>query len=65
MVTTLNKTRGAEMTKDQNETVRTLRDAGYLVIIWAPDELCDVDTRHIEDVLIERGNDMIEQLKGE
>lgn len=53
------------MTKDQNETVRTLRDAGYLVIIWAPDELCDVDTRHIEDVLIERGNDMIEQLKGE
>jgi hypothetical protein len=53
------------MTKDQNETVRTLRDAGYLVIIWAPDELGDIDPRHIEDVLIERGNDMIEQLKGE
>jgi hypothetical protein len=53
------------MTKDQKEAVNTLRDAGYLVIIWAPDELGDVDASHIEDVLIERGNDMIEQLKAE
>ena len=46
-------------------TIHAMRDAGYLVIIWNPDELGDVDTSHVEDLLIERGNDMIDQLKGE
>jgi hypothetical protein len=46
-------------------TIHAMRDAGYLVIIWSPEELGDVDASHIEDMLIERGNDMIEQLKGE
>jgi hypothetical protein len=43
--------------------VHAMRDAGYLVIVWNPDELGDVDTSHVEDLLIERGNDMIYQLK--
>jgi hypothetical protein len=42
-----------------------MRDAGYLVIIWTPDELGDVDVSHIEDALIERGNDMIDRLMGQ
>jgi hypothetical protein len=46
-------------------TIHAMRDAGYLVIIWNPNELGDVDASHIEDVLIERGNDMIERLRGE
>jgi hypothetical protein len=40
-----------------------MRDAGYLVIIWSPNELGEIDTSHMEDLLIERGNDMIEQLQ--
>jgi hypothetical protein len=46
-------------------TIHAMRDAGYLVIIWNPDELGDIDASHMEDILIERGNDMIEQLKGD
>jgi hypothetical protein len=45
--------------------MKAMRDAGYLVIIWHPDELGDIDASHVEDMLIERGNDMIEMLKGE
>ena len=47
------------------KTVRAMRDAGYLVVIWTPDELGDVPPRHVEDVVIERGNDMIEMMRGE
>jgi len=46
-------------------TIHAMRDAGYLVIIWTPDELGDVDVSHIEDALIERGNDMIDRLMGQ
>jgi hypothetical protein len=44
-------------------TIHAMRDAGYLVIIWSPNELGDIDISHMEDLLIERGNDMIEQLQ--
>jgi hypothetical protein len=47
------------------KTVHAMRDAGYLVIIWTPDEVQNIDTSHVEDMLIERGNDMIEQLRQE
>jgi hypothetical protein len=50
---------------EHQQALNALRDEGYLVIIWHPTELGDIDPRHIEDVLIERGNDMIEQLRGE
>jgi hypothetical protein len=47
------------------KTLYAMRDAGYLVVIWTPDEVGDIDASHVEDMLIERGNDMIEQLRGE
>jgi hypothetical protein len=53
------------MKADWIPTIHAMRDAGYLVIVWSPYELGDTDKSHIEDMLIERGNDMIEQLKGE
>jgi hypothetical protein len=53
------------MTPAQQQAINELRDAGYLVIIWTPEELGDVDESHIEDALIERGNDMIEMLQGD
>ena len=53
------------MKTEWQPTIQAMRDAGYLVIIWSPEELGDIDASHVEDMLIERGNDMIEQLKGE
>ena len=53
------------MNKEFTDTVRTMREAGYMVIVWTPDELGDTNTSHIEDMLIEKGNDMIEQFKEE
>jgi hypothetical protein len=48
------------MTPAQQQAIYALRDEGYLVIIWTPEELGDIDASHIEDALIERGNEMIE-----
>lgn len=53
------------MKTEWSNTIHAMRDAGYLVIVWNPDELGDVEPGYIEDVLIERGNDMIEQLRGD
>ena len=51
------------MTTEQQKTIHALRDAGYLVIIWTPQELDGIDPSHMEDLLIERGNDMIETMQ--
>ena len=48
------------MTPAQQQAIYSLRDEGYLVIIWTPEELGDIDTSYIEDRLIELGNEMIE-----
>ena len=53
------------MNTEAENTIKTLRDAGYLVVIWTPQELGNIDSSFIEDVVIERGNDMIEQLQQE
>lgn len=51
------------MTPEQQKAIDTLREEGYLVILWTPEELGDIDESHIEDALIERGNEMIENLR--
>lgn len=51
------------MTPEQQKTIQTLRDDGYLIIIWTPQELDGIDPSHIENLLIERGSGMIEQLQ--
>ena len=53
------------MKDEYKKAIYAMRDEGYLVIVWTPEELGDVDASHIEDILIERGNDMIEQLRGD
>jgi hypothetical protein len=53
------------MKTEWTDTIHAMRDAGYLVIIWTPEELGDIDTSHVEDILIERGNEMIELLQEE
>ena len=44
-------------------TVRELRHEGYAVIIWTPEELSDCPINVLEDLSIERGWEVIEQLK--
>ena len=46
-----------------NMTVRELREEGYAVIIWTPEELGDCPINVLEDLSIERGWEVIEQLK--
>jgi hypothetical protein len=48
------------MTPAQQQAIDSLRDDGYLVIIWTPEELGNIgDTSYLEDRIIELGNDMI------
>ena len=44
-------------------TVRELREEGYAVIIWTPEEVKNTPIRVLEDLTIERGWEVIEQLK--
>ena len=40
--------------------LNTLRKAGYLVVVWTPEELKEVDADALEDYVISKGNDYIE-----
>jgi hypothetical protein len=49
------------MTNEQWDTVVQLRNEGYLVIIWTPEELGeDVDLNNAEELITKYGNDLIE-----
>ena len=42
------------------EYMRTLINAGYAVVMWTPEELGTTESRRVEDYVIEKGNDFIE-----
>ena len=51
------------MNEDQSEMIDSLRDDGYMVIIFTPDELRNlslVDTRYMENLLVTKGREFIE-----
>lgn len=41
-------------------TVAQLRDSGYCVIVWTPEEIGEADIGDLESVSIERGHDYLE-----
>ena len=51
------------MNATQQGVINELRDEGYCVVIWTPEEMGDVDSDHLEDIVIERGNNFIEYYK--
>lgn len=51
------------MTDEQQGVINQLRDEGYCVILWTPEELDGVHVDYLEDVVIERGNDFIASSK--
>ena len=48
------------MTEAQQKAIDDLRSDGYVVVIWTPEELGEVDTGNLEDIVIQRGNEFIE-----
>ena len=44
------------------ETVEDLRNRGWCVVMWSPDELREADSGQLEDIVIERGNDYTEDV---
>ena len=48
------------MTPEQIQAVKDLRAAGYVVVIWEPDEVEGVDTSGLEAIVIECGNEFID-----
>ena len=53
------------MTPEQQKTVDDLRDAGYCIIIWTPEEVGEANTGHLGDIVISRGNDFLESYNSE
>lgn len=55
------------MNKSFDEKLREItieaRDQGYAITWWSPDEVQDVDTDTLIDIVIERGNNFIESTK--
>ena len=45
------------------EALRNLRDAGYAVVAFTPDELDGADPSTVEDLMIQRGWDAIDTFK--
>jgi hypothetical protein len=48
------------MTHDQLFTVRQLRQQGYAVVIFTPEQIGEADPSHLEDLMVERGNIYLE-----
>ena len=53
-------TRKHKLVNSIETALHTLRAAGYLIVAWSPEELSNVDTGALEDYLIAKGNDYIE-----
>lgn len=47
------------MTPLQQALVDELRNAGYAVVIFTPEELGECDASNLEDILVQRGWDMV------
>ena len=52
-----------DMTQKETKAVAALRNRGYAVIIWTPEEIGTVNPRRLEDRSVELGWEVIEDLK--
>lgn len=51
------------MTQEQIKTIQELKNQGYAVVLFNPDELEGAEADRVEDRLIEMGWDVIHDLK--
>ena len=54
-----------KMTQERSKTIQDMRHEGYAVAVWNPDELRGVDPSRVEDRMIEKGGDYIDQISPE
>ena len=54
-----------EITDTNNQTVQQLRDSGHVVVIWTPEEIGDADPSTLQDIVIQRGNEYLEDVNEE
>lgn len=45
------------------QTVQQLRDSGHLVVIWTPEEIGTANESHLEDLVVQRGNEYLEDFQ--
>lgn len=50
------------MTPEELEVIASLRDKGYAVIVWTPEELKEASSQRVEDRSIELGWEIISDL---
>jgi len=50
------------MNEEQTKAIRELRDAGFAVTVFTPEELAEVDPTRVEDRMVECGWDAIDFL---
>lgn len=53
------------MTEEQSKVLQQLRNLGYAVCVFTPEEIGEADADELEDVLCERGYFFIEQENGQ
>lgn len=49
------------LTDDDLRALRDLRSRGFAVVVWTPAEIGEADGGHLENIVIERGNEALEQ----
>jgi len=49
------------MTEEQRMMIKELRHEGYAVVIFTPDEVGDADACNLEELLVQRGNDLLDE----
>lgn len=49
------------MSKDHLKAITELRHAGYAVIVWTPEELQGLSSKHVEDRSVELGYEVINE----
>lgn len=52
------------MTPSQQQAIGELRDAGFAIAIFTPDELREAPPERVEDLMVERGWNAINDLGG-
>ena len=53
------------MTTDQLFTLRQLRQQGFAVVVFTPEEVGDADSSTLEDLMVERGNIYLDTFNNE
>lgn len=51
------------MTPEQQKVVDELRDEGYCLVIWTPEEIGEADIDDLESLMTERGSCYLDDFK--